>query len=160
MHVYFWLVFWLVSICATSVYHHTSNEIDSFNTKLSLFILLLFYVVYFSLCSRINRIGFIVSRHIHKLLYAISDQNGICFIHYLNRIDGVMVSMLASIVVDRGFEPRSCQTKDYKIGIYCFSAKHVALRRRAKTGWFGISIMCPSGTTGLSADCCFSELAL
>jgi hypothetical protein len=30
--------------------------------------------------------------------------------------------MLASSVVDRGFEPRSGQTKDYKIGIGCFSA--------------------------------------
>ena len=34
--------------------------------------------------------------------------------------------------VDRGFEPRSGQTKDYKIGICCFSAKHVALRRKSK----------------------------
>ena len=29
-------------------------------------------------------------------------------------IDGVMVSMLASSVVDYRFEHRSCQTKDYK----------------------------------------------
>ena len=43
-----------------------------------------------------------------------------------------MVSMLASSVVDRGFEPRSGQTKDYKIGICCFSAKHAALRRNSK----------------------------
>jgi hypothetical protein len=34
-----------------------------------------------------------------------------------------MVSMLASSGVDHGFKPRSCQTKDYKIGICCFSAK-------------------------------------
>ena len=39
-----------------------------------------------------------------------------------------MVSVLASSEVDRGFEPRSGQTKDYKIGIYCFFAKHAALR--------------------------------
>jgi len=32
-----------------------------------------------------------------------------------NRIDDVMVSVLVSRVVDRGFEPRSGQTKDYKI---------------------------------------------
>ena len=44
-------------------------------------------------------------------------------------IGGVMVSMLASGVVDRGFEPRLGQTKDNKIGICCFSAKHAALRR-------------------------------
>ena len=35
-------------------------------------------------------------------------------------------------VVDRGFESQSGQTKDYKIGICCFSAKHVALRRMSK----------------------------
>ena len=35
-----------------------------------------------------------------------------------------MVSVLASSGEDRGFEPRSCQTKDYTIGICCFSARH------------------------------------
>jgi len=40
---------------------------------------------------------------------------------YSDRIDGV----LSSNVVDRRFEPHSGQTKDYKIGICCFSAKHV-----------------------------------
>ena len=50
------------------------------------------------------------------------------------RIDGVMVSMLASTSVDCGVESRSGQTKDYKIGICCFSAKHVALRRK-NTDW-------------------------
>ena len=43
-----------------------------------------------------------------------------------------MVSVLASSAVDRGFEPRSGQTNDYKIGICCFSAKHAALRRKSK----------------------------
>ena len=43
-----------------------------------------------------------------------------------------MVSVLASSAVDRGFEPRSGQTKDYKIGISCFSAKHAALKRKSK----------------------------
>jgi hypothetical protein len=47
-------------------------------------------------------------------------------------ISAVMVSILASIAIDRGFEPRSGQTKDYKIGICCFSAKHAALRRKSK----------------------------
>jgi hypothetical protein len=47
----------------------------------------------------------------------------------LNRIDGVMVSMLSSSAVDRGFEPWSGQTKDYEIGICWFSPKHTALRR-------------------------------
>jgi hypothetical protein len=43
-----------------------------------------------------------------------------------------MVSMLVSSAVDSGLEPRSGQTKDYKIGICCFSAKHAALRRKSK----------------------------
>ena len=53
--------------------------------------------------------------------------------NYSNCIGGVMVnSVLASSAVDRGFEPHSGQTKDYKIGICCFSAKHVALSRKSK----------------------------
>jgi hypothetical protein len=47
-------------------------------------------------------------------------------------ISGVMVGVLASSVVDRGFEPRSGQTKDYRIGICCFSTKYAALRRKSK----------------------------
>ena len=42
----------------------------------------------------------------------------------LNHIDSVMVSMLASSAVGRGFKPRPSQIKDYEIGICCFSAKH------------------------------------
>jgi hypothetical protein len=43
-----------------------------------------------------------------------------------------MVSVIASSAVDRWFDPRSVQTKDNKIGICCFSAKHAALRRKSK----------------------------
>jgi hypothetical protein len=43
-----------------------------------------------------------------------------------------MVSVLVSSAVDRGFEPRSSQTKDYTTSICCFSAKHAALRRKSK----------------------------
>ena len=49
-----------------------------------------------------------------------------------NRFSGVIVNVLASSVVDRGLEPRSGQTKHYKIGICCFSAKHTALRKKSK----------------------------
>jgi hypothetical protein len=34
-----------------------------------------------------------------------------------NRIGGIMVSMPTSSAVDRGFEPRTGQTKDYEIDI-------------------------------------------
>ena len=64
----------------------------------------------------------------------------------MNHISGVMVSVLVWSAVDAEFEPRSGQTKDYTIGICCFSAKDAA-----KTGWLGIMKMCQS---------CFCELAL
>ena len=49
-----------------------------------------------------------------------------------NHIGGIMIRMFASSVVDRWFEPRSGQIKDYKIGVCCFSAKQAALRRKRK----------------------------
>ena len=49
-----------------------------------------------------------------------------------NRIGGIMVSVLASSAVDRVFEPRLGQTRDYKFGICCFSAKRAALRKKSK----------------------------
>ena len=65
-----------------------------------------------------------------------------------------MVSVLASSVVDRGFEPRSGQTKDYKIGICCFSARHAALRRKSK-GWLVRNQDNVSEWGDISiADCC------
>ena len=54
------------------------------------------------------------------------------FILPIDCIGGVMVSVLASSSVDRGFESRSGETKHYKIFIFCFSAKHAALRRKSK----------------------------
>ena len=67
---------------------------------------------------------------------------------------GVTVSVLASRVVDRGFKPRSGQTKDYEIGICCICSKHSALRRKGKYWFARNQIMCPSGATCLSTDCC------
>ena len=62
----------------------------------------------------------------------------------------LMASVLASSAVDRGLEPRSGQTKDYKIDMYFFSAKHAELRRKSKdwlarnqdnvSGWGDMSI--------------------
>jgi hypothetical protein len=43
-----------------------------------------------------------------------------------------MASVLASSEVDRGFGQRSGKTKDYKIGICCFSTKHTVLRNKSK----------------------------
>jgi hypothetical protein len=54
------------------------------------------------------------------------------FPNITNHIGGIMVSLLASSVVEHGFEPPSGQTKDYEIDICCFSAKHAALKRKSK----------------------------
>ena len=73
---------------------------------------------------------------------------------------GVMVSVLTSRAVDRGFEPWSGQTKDYKIGICCFSANHTALRRKSKD-WFARYQDNVSEWGDMSIHvCCFSEQAL
>jgi hypothetical protein len=76
-----------------------------------------------------------------------------------NHIGGVMVSVFASSALDRGFKSRSGQTKDYKIGICCFSGKHAALRRTSKD-WLVRNQDNVSEWRSLFADCCFSELAL
>ena len=55
-----------------------------------------------------------------------------------NRIGGVLVSVLAASAEDREFLPRSSETKDYKIGICCFSTKHAALRRKGKD-WLALN---------------------
>ena len=67
-----------------------------------------------------------------------------------DRIGGVMISVVTSSAGDRGFEPRSDQTKDYKISMYCFSAKHAVLMSKNKdwlarnqnnvSEWGGMSI--------------------
>jgi hypothetical protein len=51
---------------------------------------------------------------------------------YKNRISGIMVSMLSSSVVDRGFDPQSGKTKDSKLCICCFSTKYTVVRRKSK----------------------------
>ena len=70
---------------------------------------------------------------------------------YLICIYGVMVSVLASSAVYREFEPCSGRTKDYKIGICCFSAKNAELRRKSKD-WLvrdNVSEWCDMSVRGL-----------
>ena len=57
---------------------------------------------------------------------------------------------------------QSSQTKDYKISICCFSAKHAALRRKSKDwlAWDQENVFKLSNMTYLTVNCCFSELAL
>lgn len=48
--------------------------------------------------------------------------NNVHMVSQRNCFGGVIVSMLSLNEVDFWFDLQSCQTKDYKIGIYCFSA--------------------------------------
>ena len=71
-----------------------------------------------------------------------------------NRIGGVIVRVLVSRAVDHGSNQR------LKLVFVASLLSTQYSGERAKTGWLGIRIMCPSGVTCLSADRYFSELAL
>jgi hypothetical protein len=43
-----------------------------------------------------------------------------------------MARVLASSVIDGGFEPQLGHTKDYAIGICCLSTKHASAWRKSK----------------------------
>ena len=72
----------------------------------------------------------ILKENILKCFRSINN-NWLSFVH-VNHFSGIMASVLASSAIDRVCEPRSGQTKHYKIGICGFSAKYVALRRKSK----------------------------
>ena len=78
----------------------------------------------------------------------------------MNRIDGIIVSVLASSVIECGFEPRLSQTNQSKLTLAASPLGRQHYWVRTKTGWLKIRMMCPSGATYLLADCCFSELAI
>jgi hypothetical protein len=66
--------------------------------------------------------------------------------------------MLASSVVDRGFEPYRFKPKTIKlVFVASLLTRQHYKGERAKTGWLEIKIMCPSGATFLFVDRCFSE---
>ena len=63
---------------------------------------------------------FFVTKFIKKCLYvSVTMFYHTAYQLLINHIGGVMVSVLASSAVGRGFEPRLGQTKHYEIGI-CF----------------------------------------
>ena len=73
-------------------------------------------------------------------------------------IGGVMVSLLTSSVGSS----TGLLKPDYSIGTCSFAAKHTALMSKSKDWWARNEDTCNvmSGATCLSADCCFSEVAL
>ena len=67
-----------------------------------------------------------------------------------NHIGDVMVSVLASIAVDRGFKPGRVKPKTIKLLFVASSLSKQHSGERANER------MCQSGATCLSADCCFT----
>jgi hypothetical protein len=66
---------------------------------------------------------------IHIQLVHLTSYVGLWYQIPLNHVGCVMVIVLASSVVDRGFEPRSDQTKDYKI------ARSIKEKEKRLVGW-------------------------
>jgi len=77
-----------------------------------------------------------------------------------HRIIGDMVSVLASSVVDSGFEPGRIKQKTMQL-VFVASLLRTQLEGgRRKTGWVGIGILCRCGATCIRVDCCSNVLAL
>ena len=77
---------------------------------------------------------------IKNILCIAADCIGSCINNIIeySRIGGIIVSVLASSVMFSGFEARSGQTKDYEIGICCFSAKQTVINRKGKC-WLALN---------------------
>jgi hypothetical protein len=67
--------------------------------------------------------AFVITCHLLSIVYFLLPACLYSFLKQPNCISGVIVSVLTSSVIDRGFESRSGQIKDY-ICICCFSAAH------------------------------------
>jgi hypothetical protein len=53
----------------------------------------------------------------------------------ISKASNCIVGLLASSAIDYRFQPRFGQTKDFKIGICCFSSKSPVLRSKSKDWW-------------------------
>jgi hypothetical protein len=75
-----------------------------------------YYLIYLKISDTCTILGLIFEIQCHKTA----------------SVGDVIVNVLASSAVDRGFDPRSGQIKDYEIGICCFSCKYDSLKRKSK----------------------------
>lgn len=88
--------------------------------------------------------GFCITWLTFYLFTCHSQERGLCFLVcssvrlFVNSIVFYTIkvvvhgSMFAWSAGDHGFEPRQSQAKDFKTGIWCFSAKDAALRSKIK----------------------------
>ena len=85
-------------------------------------VLLLVYKWLYLIHSKISPFIIMIFFPLHSRLKTCTFNNDLYIIHN-NYICGVMVSVLASSVLDRRFQLRLGQTKDFKICICCFFTK-------------------------------------
>ena len=110
----------LVNFTFSSIYKENVLQIIFLTQSLRLWLVVLYstllYVIFF--------LDFLLNVNNANIIYLKN--------YFFNRIGGVMVSMHALSAVECMFEPKSHQTRAYKIGICCFSDKHAASRRKNK----------------------------
>jgi len=99
-------------------------------------------------------------------IFLLSFQVSFCNLFLFQfHINGVDVSVLSSSVIHPVFELQSDQTKDFNIGIYCFSAnanaKHAALTSKSKD-WLARNenSLCEWNDMSYREFCVFSQLAI
>jgi hypothetical protein len=83
-----------------------------------------FFIYYAVILLKYSELSFVLNNKILKI-----NSTAWC---WWNRLGtrGIYTALFSAI--DCEFEPRSGQTKEYTIGICCFSAKHAALKRKSK----------------------------
>ena len=94
-------------------------------------------------------------KNIFDIFVETLSYRGLCFVdeYTSERVQFVLLSVLSSSMVDRGFESQSGQTKDYKIGICCFSASQLVTSITEEyIDIPEIRVMCENGVTCLLAD--------
>jgi hypothetical protein len=85
---------------------------------------------------------------------------------YINNLSGtwnatvhvklILIIRMLLCVVNCGFEPRSCRTNEYKIGICYFSTKHAIFKALISRSHGDVT----EWNECLPLECCFYELAL
>ena len=80
------------------------------------------------------------------------------FIFYLSNIMYIFIFLCCFLTTERVY----CKIREIATFLEALEFRSFTCIRpqRTNTGGHGFRIMCPSGATFLSADCCFSEVAL
>ena len=73
-----------------------------------------------------------------KIAFEVQVRTNVIYQLFVDRIGGAIANVLASSAVDSGIDSWSGQTKNYKISICCFCARHRTLSGQSKD-WFALN---------------------